>query len=113
MKKRKIRRPFGIGIVLVSIILLGLFTYGLFLSKIDSIELNENVETTIGKVVKTYRIRSRGYFVVYQFLVDGKVYEDHQPTSEEIKNGLCYIVRYSSKSPENCEIILSQVVPCK
>ena len=90
----------------------GIFTYGFYTSSKYSKELEENAQMSVGKVVSNYRIKSRGDFIVYQFYVDNKLYVDHQPVSESIKEGTCFKVKYSAKSPDNCEILLNQIIPC-
>lgn len=110
-KKEKKWLNWLIGILMISPFV-GVFTFGFLSSQEDSKVLGKNAQITIGKVVRNYRIKSRGDFIVYQFYVDNKLYEDHQPVSESIEEGTCYKVRYSPKSPDNCEIILTQIVPC-
>ena len=111
-KKEKKKWPNWLIAILIFSPFIGLFSYGFLSSRKASTELEENAKTTIGEVIRNYRIKSRGDFIVYQFYVGNKLYEDHQPVSGEIKKGTCYMVRYSPKSPANCEIILTKIVPC-
>lgn len=99
--------------ILVITPFLGVFIYGFMSSNQDTKELESYSEITIGKVVRTYRVKSRGEFIVYQFYVDGKLIEDHQPVSERIEKGTCYQVKYSPKSPENCKMALETPLECK
>lgn len=97
-------------ILLIPFILL--FLYGLNSAIKSDTELDENEMFTVGKVVRTYRLKSRGDFIRYEFTVNGKVYRDNQSIDQDVTRGDCYVVRYSSISPRNCKMVLSRPVAC-
>ena len=62
---------------------------------------------TICKVIKKYPTpgRQRGYRAVIEYYVSGKRYEDEIPNSSDSYGvGDCFLLKFSIKSPEICEV---------
>lgn len=103
--------------VIVSIVGIALFI-GLFVfifrswSKEDQ-DIQENGQKTIGKITRTYRIKSRGDYIIFQFNYDGKQYEEHQSVEDDFKVGDCYSVVFSTKDPQHAKLITSEKRNCK
>ena len=78
----------------------------------EQIDLDENGVFTVGTIVRTYEIRSKGTFIEYLFMQNGKEYKGHQPVKLEVRQGECYMVKYSEKDPEHSMMILTEKKHC-
>jgi len=73
--------------------------------------LSKNSKTTLGRIEKVYRIKSRGHFINYSYKVNGVSFKGSQPISNKlnldtIKVGDRFNVEYSSQKHKNSKLIL-------
>ncbi len=101
-KKKKNKWQFTILIVLI----LALVGIGFWSSLKERIEL-KNSKTTIGTITEIEERFQRGFFVQYEFKVNGKKYTENQKLTikkESIKIGDEFEIKYSEKNPEYSEL---------
>jgi hypothetical protein len=115
MRKRKKKEEkeysWTLGFILGSIFI-GLISLSIFLTLREKTDLDKNGVFTVGTIIRTYEIKSRGTFIEYMFVFDGKVYKDHQSVHVEVNQGECYMVKYSKKNPEHCKMIFTEKKAC-
>ncbi|MEM0941990.1 MAG: hypothetical protein AAGI25_19690 [Bacteroidota bacterium] len=76
-------------------------------------DIQENGQKTIGRITRTYRIKSRGDYIVFKFNYDGKKYEEHQSVEGSFEIGDCYSIVFSTKNPQHANLITSEKRNCK
>jgi hypothetical protein len=106
------KSPNWIAALILSIVFVGVISFSIFLVKDEETDLDKNGVFTVGTVVRTYRIRSRGNFIEYKFEHNKKMYTDHQPVKVEVTKEDCYTIKYSESNPEHCMMILTDKKKC-
>ncbi len=101
-KKRKNKWQFQILIVFI-ILLMGI---GFWSSLKEKSEL-KNSKITVGTITEIEERFQRGFFVQYEFIVNGKKYTENQKLTikkESIKIGDKFEINYSENNPEYNEL---------
>ena len=78
----------------------------------EKLDIEKNGIDGTGEIIRVYRIRNRGTFIVFRFGFNGKYYEEHQAVEDDYKIGDCYKVLFSSKNPEHAKLLLSEKRTC-
>ena len=107
MKKVKLILPTLGSLLLISIILLVLFSW-----QNEKLDIEENKMFAVGTVIKSHYIKSRGNYIEYEFTHEGVFYRAHQPTGHKIQTRQCYLVEYSSKKPNHSRMLTSESRKC-
>jgi hypothetical protein len=110
-KKKVLPKWMAIPIVIIPFAVLFYFLYSSHQEEV--IDIEENKKSTIGSITRTYRIKSRGDFIVYDFNFDQKTYDRHQSVEGDYNVGDCYLVQFSSKNPKHSKMLLSEKKVCK
>jgi hypothetical protein len=107
LKKKSIsgKRPF----LILFLICLSVLTYGIYNSYSKKKELKEIPETTIGTINKKYSIISRGYYINYDYKINGENYSGSKKLDkwglEKVNLGDKFEVTYSEKNPKYSQIL--------
>jgi len=109
-KKRLLNNEKFIGLVLGSIFITIIISV-LITTYNEKVDLSKNSRSTVGRVEKVYRIKSRGHFINYSYKVNGVSFKGSQPISNKlildtIKVGDRFNVEYSSQKHKNSKLIL-------
>ena len=77
----------------------------------DKVDLAKNSKSTVGRIEKIYRIKSRGNYINYSYKVDGVSFKGSQPISNKLKLGSIKVgdrfnLEYSSQEHKNSKLIL-------
>ena len=87
--------------------------YGLYSSMTEKDDLINNSENTIGIITKIEHRTSRGYFIEYDYVINGRKYYGTQKLTIEkelIKTGDTFKVKYSTKKPDYSKLIIKEKI---
>ncbi|RBP27041.1 hypothetical protein DFR65_11219 [Oceanihabitans sediminis] len=104
-KNKSEKKPF----LILTLICLCVLTYGIYSHYSKKNELEKVPETTIGTIDKKYSIISRGYYINYNYEVDGQKYSGTEKLNktelEKVNVGDKFKVTYSENNPKYSEIL--------
>jgi hypothetical protein len=106
-KKKNNKWQFGV----LFLIIISIMFYGLYSSITKKNDLINNSKNTIGVITKIEHRTSRGYFIEYNYVVNGRKYYRTQKLTiekESIKLYDKFNVIYSPKNPKNCRLIFEK-----
>ncbi len=85
--------------------------YGFYYSKKEKQTLNEDTVYTIGVIIKKEHRTSRGYFIHYDYFVDGEKYKGTQKLTikkELVNVGDKFQVKYAKNDKSYSELIFNK-----
>jgi len=104
-KKNKVGK---ILFLILTLICLCVLTYGIYSQSSKNTELDKFPEITVGTVDKKYSIISRGYYINYNYVVNGQKYSGTEKLNktelENVKVGDKFKVTFSKRNPEYSKI---------
>jgi hypothetical protein len=74
---------------------------GFWFSRTETRDIEANLETTFGEIIRIYSQNSRGKTVEYQFEVNGNEYIGHQTFELGLNVGDTCLIEYSRINPEH------------
>ncbi len=97
-------------IILLVVIVFSIL-YGFYNSEKEKQILNENTEYTIGVIIKKEHRTSRGYFIHYDYIVDGEKYTGTQKLTikkELVSEGDKFQVKYAKDDKSYSKLIFKK-----
>ena len=103
-KNKSGKKPF----LIFTLICLCVLTYGIYSEYFKNKELEKVPEITIGTIDKKYSIMSRGYYINYNYVVDGQKYSGTKKLNktdlEQVNVGDKFKITYSENNPKYSKI---------